>query len=119
MSVINQRGNSVICRKIGNRVTEVKKKLMRRYYFEIYLAGDLGNLPLGSQPLWIFLGFPGLLLSASGRQLNGGRTSGHLTFTSHSMAYNMVPFSTNWHLSFMWRVICLLLLGIKGLPRWC
>ena len=53
MSVINQRGNSVICRRrIGKRVTEVKKKLMRRYNFELCLAGDLGNLPLGSQPLW-------------------------------------------------------------------
>lgn len=60
----------------------------------------------------VFLGFPGLLLSASGQQLSGGRTSGHLTFTSHSKAHNMVPSSTNWQLSFMWRVICLPLLGI-------
>lgn len=48
MSVLNQRGNCYLQEQIGKGVTEVKKKLMRRYYLEIYLARDLGNLSLGS-----------------------------------------------------------------------
>lgn len=76
--------------QIGKGVTEVKKKLMRRYYLEIYLARDLGNLSLGSQPVRIFLGFLGLLVAASGRQFSGGRNSGQSTLAwTHKVWYTI------------------------------
>ena len=116
MSVLNQRGNSVICR---NKLERESQRSRRNWW------GGTRPWDLPCQRSREFVtrfsapkDFPGLPGSAGGCKWKAVQWwedfwSVDLGLDLQSMVHDMIPSSTSRHLSLMWRVICLLLLGIK------